>query len=70
MVRITSLILVTLLLAALSISGCEGILAQSTSKDGKVERLRLEPGSKWSTWDQNSTKEDDKCLILKSEKTF
>lgn len=68
--RIISLTLAGLLLAALLSSGCEGILAQTAYEDGKVERLRLDTGSKWSKWDRNSTKADDSCLMLKSEKTF
>jgi hypothetical protein len=70
MIRITSLILAGLLLTVLLIGGCSGILAETDYKDGKSDRLRVEPGSKWSSWDQNSTKEDDKCLLLKGERTF
>ena len=70
MIRITSLIMAGLLLTVLLVAGCGGILAETDYNDGKVDRLRVEPGSKWTNWDHNSTKEDDKCVILKSEKTF
>ena len=70
MVRIKALLVAGLLLAAIFVNGCGGILAETDYKGGQVERLRLDTGSKWSTWDKNSTKEDDTCLMLKSERTF
>jgi hypothetical protein len=70
MIRITSLIMAGLILSLLWVGGCSGILAETDYKDGNVDRLRVEPGSKWTNWDHNATKEDDKCLILKSERSF
>ncbi|MEJ2673002.1 MAG: hypothetical protein P8168_12545 [Deltaproteobacteria bacterium] len=70
MIRITSLILAGLLLSVLLVNGCSGVLAETDYKDGHVERLRVEPGSKWTKWDTNATKENDQCIMFKSEKTF
>jgi hypothetical protein len=70
MCRITGMTLAGLLLAALLVCSCGGILAETNYDNGQVERLRLDPGSKWSKWDRNSTKQDDSCLFLKSEKSF
>jgi hypothetical protein len=70
MCRITGMALAGLLLAALLVGSCGGILAETNYDNGRVERLRLDSGSKWSKWDRNSTKEDDSCILLKSEKTF
>jgi hypothetical protein len=57
-------------LAALLASGCAGIIQEKTTVDGTAERLRLGPGSKWSSWDRNPTKGDDSSIILKKESTF
>jgi hypothetical protein len=70
MSRITSLILAGFILATLMLAGCQGILSETASRDGQVERVRLDTGSKWSKWDRNPTKAEDSCLMLKSEKTF
>jgi hypothetical protein len=57
-------------LAALLASGCAGVIQEKNTADGTTERLRLSPGSRWSNWDRNPTKEDDSCVILKKESTF
>jgi len=56
--------------AALLASGCAGILQEKTAVNGTTERFRLDPGSKWSSWDRNPTKGDDSSIILKKESTF
>jgi hypothetical protein len=57
-------------LTALLASGCGGIIQEKTTTDGTAERLRLDTGSKWSSWDRNPTKADDSCIMLKKESTF
>jgi hypothetical protein len=59
-----------MLSAALLAGGCAGIIAEKKTDEGQTERVRLVPGSKWSTWDRNSTKQDDSCIMLKKESTF
>ena len=49
--------------------GCVGILAE-TEQDGQTERLRLSTTDKWSTYDRNSTKQDESVFMLKKESTF
>jgi len=56
--------------AALLGCGCSGILAESVSDNGQMERLRLDSGGKWSTYDQNPLKEDESSIMLKKELTF
>jgi hypothetical protein len=50
--------------------GCSGILQESYYEDGKVERLRIQGGESWKTWDTNSTRKDESAFILKKEATF
>ena len=50
--------------------GCSGILQESLYEDGKVERLRIQGGESWKTWDRNSTRGDESAFILKKEATF
>jgi hypothetical protein len=57
-------------LAMLLGQGCAGILAESHQDDGRVERLRLQGGEKWSVYDRNPLREDGTCIILKKESTF
>jgi hypothetical protein len=59
-----------MVLASLLAGGCAGILAEQPNADGTTERVRLDTGSKWSTWDRNPTKQDDSCIMLKKESTF
>jgi hypothetical protein len=60
-------LVVALLLGAVS---CSGILQESHYEDGKVERLRIQGGVSWKTWDHNSIKQDESAFILKKEATF
>jgi len=57
----------TILLGA---TGCAGILQESLYEDGRAERLRIQGGESWKTWDRNSTREDESSVILKKEATF
>jgi hypothetical protein len=57
-------------LAAFLASGCSGILAEKTTNDGKLERIRLDTGTKWSVYDKNATKQDETAIFLKKESTF
>jgi hypothetical protein len=50
--------------------GCAGILQETQYEDGKIERLRIQGGVSWKTWDQNSIKQDESAFILKKESTF
>ena len=56
-------------LAALLWCGCTGILAES-EKNGQTETLRVSTTDKWSSYDRNSTKEDESAIMLKKESTF
>ncbi len=61
--------LAALALAWLLCCGCAGILAE-TEKDGQTERLRVSTTDKWSTYDRNSTKQNESSIMLKKESTF
>ena len=56
-------------LAALLWCGCTGILAES-EKNGQTETLRVSTTDKWSSYDRNSTKQDESAIMLKKESTF
>lgn len=64
-------------LAALLGAGCSGVLLESKQEDGRVQRLRLDSGESWSTYDdkprvrsQHRKDQDDLCIMLKNETTF
>ncbi len=57
-------------LAAFLSAGCSGVLSEKTTDDGKLERIKLDTGTKWSVYDRNSTKQDDSAIFLKKESTF
>jgi hypothetical protein len=57
-------------LAAFLASGCSGILAEKTTDEGKLERIRVGTGTKWSVYDRNPTKQDETSIFLKKESTF
>jgi hypothetical protein len=50
--------------------GCAGILAESVSEDGRLERIRVEGGESWKLYDRNPTRGDDTAIMLKKESTF
>ena len=50
--------------------GCSGILQELQYEDGSVQRLRIQSGESWKTWDRNSTREDESSVFLKKEATF
>ncbi|MHB8067576.1 MAG: hypothetical protein ACYDIC_06710 [Desulfobaccales bacterium] len=54
----------------LGAAGCAGILQESQYDDGKVERLRIQGGESWKSWDRNPTRGDEGAVILKKEATF
>ncbi len=56
-------------LASLLWCGCAGILAE-TEQNGQTERVRLSTTDKWSSYDRNSTKQNESVLMLKKESTF
>ena len=67
------------LAATVLLSGCSGVLFESKDSGGKVERVKIDGGESWDTYDDrprlrftNSKKHglDDMGLMLKSEKTF
>ena len=62
--------LVLALAILLGAAGCAGILQESEYDGGKVERLRIQGGESWKSWDHNSTKADEGAVMLKKETTF
>jgi len=65
--------------AMLLTSGCSGVLLESKDDSGKVERLKIDSGESWDSYDDRprhpyvqSGKHglDDLSIMLKSEKTF
>ena len=58
------------LAAMLGVLSCSGILKESRTEDGQVERVRISGGESWRTWDHNSTRKDESAFILKKESTF
>jgi hypothetical protein len=72
--KVTSPWWLALALAALLAAGCSGLLSgnlmEKQYQDGRIERLKVDGGERWSSYDKNSTKPDETCIILKSEKTF
>jgi len=67
-----------LLLAALVGAGCSGVLYEAKHEDGREERLKIDQGESWSTYDDKPRKpdsrakkdQDDTSIILKKESTF
>ncbi len=57
-------------LALLAGVGCAGILAESVSEDGHLERIRVDGGQSWKLYDRNPTRSDDTAIMLKKETTF
>ena len=57
-------------LAAMLGCGCAGIIAETVGATGQTERLRLSTSDRWSTYDRNSTKQDESCIMLKKESSF
>lgn len=67
------------LAAMVLVSGCSGVLMESKDDNGKVERVKLDAGEGWDSYDDrprqpyvNSGKHglDDMSIMLKREKTF
>ncbi len=54
----------------LGVAGCSGILQELQYDDGKVERLRIQGGETWKSWDRNPYRGDDSSVLLKKEATF
>ena len=66
-----------LALAALALAGCSGVLMESKHDDGKVDRVKIDGGESWDSYDDKPrnpfTKKksmDDMSIILKREATF
>jgi hypothetical protein len=60
-------------------AGCSGVLMEKKDSSGTVERVKIDGGESWDTYDDrprlpyaNSGKHglDDMSIMLKSEKTF
>ncbi len=75
--RKTTLTAALLLTGALLLAGCDGVLLQRESENGRVDRLRLDGGESWSSYDttpryrsQKGKDQDDYCIMLKNEATF
>jgi hypothetical protein len=65
--------------AMVLVSGCSGVLMESKDSSGKVERLKLDSGESWDSYDDRPRHPyvttgkhglDDLSIMLKSEKTF
>ncbi len=67
-----------LLLLALVGAGCSGVLYESKYEDGRAERLKIDQGESWSSYDDKPRKpdskakkdQDDTSIMLKKESTF
>ncbi|MGA9756422.1 MAG: hypothetical protein WBV23_14895 [Desulfobaccales bacterium] len=67
-----------LTLALLVGAGCSGVLYESKSENGREDRLLIDQGESWSTYDDRPRKpdskakkdQDDKSILLKKELTF
>jgi uncharacterized protein YceK len=73
-----------LIVAALLVFGCSGLLSRIHNKsglisgtliekaetDGRVKRLCVQEIPSWRTWDQNSRKPNGDGIMLQSEMTF
>jgi hypothetical protein len=64
-------------LAALVLAGCSGVLLESKRDDGRQERVKIDTGESWDTYDDKPrnpyTKKktmDDMSIMLKREATF
>lgn len=67
------------LVVAMVLSGCSGVLMESKDSSGQVDRLRLDGGESWNSYD-NKPREpyvgsgkhglDDMNLMLLKEMTF
>jgi len=64
-------------LAALVLAGCSGVLVESKQKDGQVERVKIDGGESWDSYDDKPrypfTKKknfDEMSIMLKREATF
>ena len=66
-------------LAAVLLSGCSGVLLESKDSSGQVDRLMIDRGESWDSYDDrprnpftNSKKHgmDDMGLMLKSQTSF
>jgi hypothetical protein len=71
--RLAALFLAGLLL----LGGCSGVLYEKQDDAGRVDRVRLDGGESWNTFDttpryrSNKAKDQDPyCIMLKSEATF
>jgi len=63
-----------LVLAVRVSCGCSGVLLESKSEDGAVQRLKVDGGESWSAYDDKPRipykKTDDMSIMIKKESTF
>jgi hypothetical protein len=68
-----------LVVAMVLLSGCSGVLMESKDSSGKVDRIRLDSGESWRTYDSKPREPyissgkhglDDMSLMLLNEMTF
>jgi hypothetical protein len=64
-------------LAALLLAGCSGVLFASKHEDGKEARVKIDGGESWDTFDDKPRypfdkrkTNDEMSIMLKSESTF
>lgn len=56
-------------------AGCSGVLMESKQEDGRVDRVKIDGGESWSTYEERSrfprTKtKDEYSIVIKKEATF
>ncbi len=72
--RFRWLLVGAVLMAVLSIGGCaellQGVLMQKEYDDGHKEKVYVDGGEGWASYDRNATKGDGTCLMLRKETTF
>jgi hypothetical protein len=56
-------------------AGCSGVLMEAKTEDGRVERLKIDGGESWSTYEERSRfprskTKDEYSIVIKKEATF
>jgi hypothetical protein len=56
-------------------SGCSGVLMEKQLEDGKVDRVKIDGGESWSTYEYKSVyprtrTKDEYSIVIKREATF
>jgi hypothetical protein len=56
-------------------SGCSGVLVEKQLEDGRVDRLKIDGGESWDTYEHRSVyprtrTKDEYSIVIKKEATF